>query len=483
MSNRYFLVILLAISCLSTSIAQTNSPGNTLNFLQSLSDSTNRTPKPNGTLVRSPLFKTSKATSKEDRDLTLPGNKDISFRWSTNQLFSQATLNRYIAKQTVHYLSGTEDVSYYDNYFTANTTDGAVSFGRTSTCKDDSERVKSVLNYGLTTTTLNKLGNLFNDHQFSHQVGIYSNYTLFARGRIWYYSPAADTMHLERDYILQTIAIEQKQEVDLFDAKQADALRIYTERIKERPTFQQDLELFNASQLRDRNTFYTALDKKYRDRYFEMEESAGKPRVNFLRTNWWTTHGAISGVTDSVTPDSITEVANRLFYGVKAGINYSVFAEDFRPGWNRLRSLITLSAGVENTNQLRLLARYGAESAAKLGGKSTTKDGLTSWQGPYDNWWLLNLQARALLTLPKVSNVVSLDLFASTTTGRFASQDVGFGFLFTLPSQDKVTSINTELLVKFVDVSRKLLPGKDIFDRMQVGISVALPLNSNLNKL
>lgn len=96
---------------------------------------------------------------------------------------------------------------------------------------------------------------------------------------------------------------------------------------------------------------------------------------------------------------------------------------------------------------------------------------------------MMNFEARALLTLPRVTDVVSLDVFGSTTTGRYASQDVGFGFLFTLIGQDKTSSVNAELMFKFVDMSRKLLLGKDALDRLQIGISLALPFNSNLNSL
>lgn len=134
------------------------------------------------------------------------------------------------------------------------------------------------------------------------------------------------------------------------------------------------LSVNQSSQKHDYDAFIESLDKKYKDRYFEMEDAAAKPRVNYIRTNWWTFHGSTSGVTDSVTPDSLTLAADRLFIGAKAGLNFSVFAQDFRPGkWNRLRSLVTFSATIQNTNQLRLLDRYGAKVAPVLLGKSVTK--------------------------------------------------------------------------------------------------------------
>ena len=122
------------------------------------------------------------------------------------------------------------------------------------------------------------------------------------------------------------------------------------------------------------------------------------------------------------------------------------------------------------------------DAAAQLHGQ-TAKDDATKWQGVYENWFILNLEGRALLTMPNLTNVVSLDIFASSTTGRYASQDAGIGFLFSLPDQTKKAPVNVEVLAKFVDLGGTLLPGRDLIDRLQIGLSVALPFNSNLSNL
>ncbi len=408
-----------------------------------------------------------------------------------NQLTSFGTLNRYLANQTVRYLTGAGDVSYYDNYFTANSGDGSFTFGRTKAYKDSIERVKGVLNYGLKTKLLNDLGNVFSKRTFSREVGIYTNYTVFIPGSIWYDPAQAAIMEGERVYILQTLETALTQELTEFDQNQAEALTAFRDRTGAGdPGTDPNTKAFVNSQEKAWQEFGESLDKKYTDQFFELEEAAAKPRINFVRSNWWTFSGSTSGVTDKVAPDILTPPVDRLFIGVKGGVSFSIFAEDFRhktdkskaKSWYRLRSLVTFSAGIQNTNQLRLLDRYGADAAAQLQGQ-TAKGDATQWQGAYENWAILNLEGRALFTMPNLTNVVSLDIFASSTTGRYASQDAGIGFLFSLPDQTKKAPVNVEVLAKFVDLGGTLLPGRDLIDRLQIGLSVALPFNSNLSNL
>ncbi|WP_041257586.1 hypothetical protein [Fibrella aestuarina] len=426
------------------------------------------------------------------------GGKGGKHTWSpkgakkiaANDLLSKPTLNRYMAVQTVRYLTGKEDVSYYDTYFSANSSDGLITLGRTKTNKDSAEQVQSVWNYGLKTKIITGLGNLFSGRKFSREVGLYANFTVFGRGSIWYDKVQVDTMRREREYILQTIVVDYARDTVQFNQQQRQALAAFLSGYTgQEPSFEKDTAAFRKSLLRDRIAFYGVLDKKYKDQYFELEMKAGKPRVNYVRSNWWTVLGNLSGVTDAIRPDSTQPAGDGLFIGAKAGLSYSVFTEDFRRekdgsrAWYRLRSLATLSATVQNTNQLRLLETYGADAAPQLRGKSITKDGSTYWQGPYENWAMLNLEGRILLTMPNLTNVVSLDLFGGTTTGRYASQNLGFGFLFSLPDQTKKAPVNVELMANFMDLNRQLLPGKSALDRLQVGISLALPFNSNLNNL
>jgi len=413
-------------------------------------------------------------------DTTRLGARKAS--WINNSFFSKGALNRYIASQTVRYLTGKEDVSYYDTYITASSADGSMNVGRTKTYKDTAdERVKSVWNYGLKTKVLSGIGNLFSDRKFSRDVGVYSNFTVFGKGKIFFFGSKSDSMANERIYIENTIAVDIQEEAADFAKKQKQALDLFD---NNQP--KGDRKEFLESQKRDLLAFNKAQDKKFKERYFEMELAAGKPRVNYLRQSWWTPRATAAASSYSVTTDSLTAPAAKYFFPLSVGISYSVFAEDFREGkwrWRRLRSLLTFSADVRNTNQLRQIDRFGKDAAAKLEGKNVEKDGVTHWQGPYDTWAEVNFQARALLALPKVSKIVSLDLLFDYTAGRYHTQNLGLGVLFVLPGQDKKTNINLEVLAQFIDIDRTLLPGKDALDRLKVGLSLALPLNSNLNNL
>lgn len=74
-------------------------------------------------------------------------------------------------------------------------------------------------------------------------------------------------------------------------------------------------------------------------------------------------------------------------------------------------------------------------------------------------------------------------MFSDFGIGRYSAHDVGAGLLFTLAGQDEKKPVNVEVMFKFVDVSRRLLPGKEALDRLQIGLSLAMPIDGMLNKL
>lgn len=403
-----------------------------------------------------------------------------------SQLVSYKNLNRFFSKKVAYYLSGSSDLSLFNNYAVLDFGDDKATIGwNINSSKKNSNMVTDVFTISLQSAVIKNFAILFSNKKLNNDLGVDLKYTKIFKGGIGF----DNKTQTQRIWSQVNVKNPQKSQMNYKRLLIVAELNAEIQRInKENEEYFNSLrEISVASQTiaREKETRFNKMKsdaiKKFYDRELEELENDCNAVYNKASTRWISfssfipiTKSTFTGTTD-LAKDPVELVSRKW----KFAFSYSSIKE-FRK--NKL--FFTIGADLVRSNSIdaslidevsidkyKLLSQNIDTSVlAKLNSESI-------YLGAYEQFWTPSFSAQVVF-YPNFSKNIGIDLSLIKKTGKDQALDFILGLPIALTSQDGEKPYNIILQARFKDINNKILPEKSISEKIQIGFKVGLPFNS-----
>jgi len=390
----------------------------------------------------------------------------------TSMLVTQTTFNDFAAKKVANYLSGSEDLSLYENFSIADVAEGKLTVGHNFSNKDfkkkaDYGRVKFLVTAGIQTNIANDVATVFSKKEFTDETGANLKFTwLIATGT--------------------RIKFNQTQKTDFNKERYNYYCRLYSAVTKARNECMQ-IPCDTAPQ---RQYVEEATEKNLEDFYkFElvkMQKMRPKHGYNRFFTHWWSirTYIPFTEKKYSIAIDTNYIFNNHQYYNWSASINYGGVWERF---FGTFFYNVMYKAYLNNTIEVQdttLIVPYNQSTITpvKNGASYLTDDPAVVYVGKYANFYSHSLQAQIVwLWSIKETNKIGLSFTVEQDFGSYNATNIKAGMPLFLKGKEEDKGVNVEFQLKLADVGSTLPTKLSSEDKLSFGLSVAIPFGSALN--
>jgi hypothetical protein len=392
-------------------------------------------------------------------------------------LVSSRTFNRYAAQRQAYYLSGTNDLSLYENFAIANVTSGTLQIGHNFAFKQDNDRVKALLTLAAQSNVANNFANIFSNQNFSDDIGTHLRFTLLNpfKGVPW-------TTKLK--YLpTQRANLEQKRKQRLIQTRATiEENKRLSALIGSSPSSGSQADIATS-----RTDYCTEQAKKNVDDFYTFEaETLDGPGQYFNRfsTHWLSVQAylPITKRTYTVAPDT----SKTSTFAAQDARNWS-FAINYGVVWERRGGTWFVNARYRRFNNntiesssigMTKYSQYNFTQSPAL--KYLSGDAEVVYVGPYASYYTnsYQLQGVYLFSFKESESKIGISALAEVNTGIYDALNLTAGIPVFLKGQQKDKGVNIELQFKWVDWRGTVNPAKTRADKFAMGLSVSLPFGS-----
>ena len=384
-------------------------------------------------------------------------------------LVTNTTFNKFVAQKVAYYLSGSSELSLYDNFAIADVTDGSLTVGHNFARKHRNERVSSLLTTALKTNVANDFATIFSDKKFSDETGISLKYTkLFAtKTHISYGTSQRQAFDRERWLYYCRLQATMRENRRMCCMIGCDTL-VDSARAKYREE---------------------QLEKNIADFYdFEIEKiNAMSPGhgYNLFFTHWASiqTYIPLTKRTYSIAPDTASPFSDQSFSNWSGALNYGGLVEGiYGTLFYNLSYKVYLNNSIE-TNDTGII-KYSMATYTPIPSGSTTflsNDPEDVYVGRYKAFLTHALQAQFIALWPvRSDSKIGLSFLIQKNLGIYDITNITAGIPIFLKGQEKDKGVNVELQARWFDVTQSLPGNLSLKERFSFGLSLALPFGSIL---
>lgn len=370
------------------------------------------------------------------------------------------TLNHFAAKRQAYYLSGTANLSLYENFAIANVSDGTLQVGRNYSPSKKDDLVNCLITVAVQSNIANNVANLLSSNKLANDVGLPLSLT--------YFFVNATSVGLGKDFERHKAELERK--------------RAFQYALLKRNMGHEYALIDGAAPDADtKKEANEAVTKKATETFFAAELASFEKQQPAFHTAWVRLQGfvPVTSSTYQVAPSGSLDFVKQNTRKWSAGFSGGAVWEKFGGGssifLNGSVSAVRTNAVEQKTDDIQAYAQYGLPpTPAPAGQLYTSGDGDKVYVGDLGEAWTYPLKAQAIYLLPSSGDSkIGLDMQLERYAGSYAKTNVLIGIPVFLKGSGE-TGVNVEAQVKFRDVSKRINGS----DRATVGLSVALPFGS-----
>lgn len=402
------------------------------------------------------------------------------------QLMTYPALNVLMANKANTYLAGIGDLSINKSYFIIDPADGRLFLGF-NTAKNPSEtgkRNQSILTTGIKANVSDAFSTIYDgeNRKFSGDIGASIKFTILGRGSLTFndgqvqeqklLTPGrtqSELTKLYRQEIYNALCLEIEKDANDFDKRMTNL----GDQVKDADYRQNS-----------KDEFVEKAQKKYKARYLELEADKVADEFVFksLRTHWFSFDFYIPITQPSfvVGPDLSTTVQEKSLYNFSATALGTILYERNKTRWLGTASVGALMANNINTEKMKSYTpdKYESEGGSDAAGVSEF-GAEKVYIGDYEDFLnpFVRLQGVSFFIAKKR---IGLSVLVEKYLGSFDPLNLKIGMPFTLSDQEGKTKVNFELQCKWNDLDNSIYPGKSAHEKFVFGLSVGVPLISNI---
>lgn len=408
-----------------------------------------------------------------------------------SNLMSYPALNILMAKKVNAYISGSSDLSLNKSYFIVDPTDGRLFLGY-NFAKDpsrDSLRTKWVLNAGLKTNITDAFSTLYSgaESKWARDMGLSLKFTWLGRGIIYF-----DTVKQVQRSNLKAFGLQDNEDSSFQQVQVAQFIRrqIYNELDSlmkiDSVAFEQKIRNAGTSAYRaqKRQEFFVERNKYYRNAFVikEAEQIESAENYNSYWNHWVSLdmYLPFTNKESDVAVDFLSSVESKALYNFEANLLWSNIYE------NKCNKLFaTVMAGVKSIDNIStsMIDKYSIGDYKKLGGADTVKlaqlESKDVYIGKYSSYItpVIRFQVVDLFFFKKQ---LGLSFMAEKYLSEYNPLNIKVGVPFNLTGKDDETTASFELQFKWNDINNTVFPNKRISEKFLIGLSVGIPLSSEI---
>lgn len=396
-----------------------------------------------------------------------------------NMLVSYKGLDAFFARKIAYYLSGSKDVSLFENYAILTPGDDKVFYGHNWTFHTPQGRLNSLLTLGANLNYANSFGAIVDNGKFQGtDASINLKFTKFNLGKIKFDKHFVQTQ-LES---LVTRKGAQKRAMDTVRRVALAKIKIKMVRDSTDLANIRNNILDNVIRNPDLSSDFSDLNDGYK-KDFETEEAKALEKSNSHNktyTSWWYASLTVPlGKNEYIIASDIASAFN----------DAEVFPLKFEAGYNRVtensKSTFFWNVGVSayqtNSVLLESMDKLSFSEYKFRGGVDTLKllqlkpDDV--YIGDYNKFWGAGVNAQ-IVYFPSSQQKIGISLYAEQLFGINNSFNGRIGIPIKQKGKGEDNIINFELQGKFFDLGGKIQPHKAVFEKFSLGLTVGLPFGS-----
>lgn len=383
----------------------------------------------------------------------------------TSRLVTQTTFNNFAAQKVAYYLSGSKDLSLYENFSIADVAEGRLTVGHNFSKKDKNERVSFLVTAALQTNIANDLATIFSKKEFSDETGLNLKFTklISRKTKLKFGGTQKYSFNKERyNYYLR------------LKAKALDAENQCTQ-----------IPCYTAAQ----EEYVEETTEKNVDDFYEFELSKLKDMrphhgYNSFFTHWWSiqTYVPFTEKKYSVATDTTYAFNNHRHYNWTGSLNYGGIWERW---FGTIFYNISYKAYLNNTVEAKdtTIVAYNQSTYTPINnGKSyLTDDAKIVYVGNYNEYFTHSVQGQLVIMWPiNKDSKFGLSGTIEQTFGKYSATNVKAGVPFFLKGAEADKGVNVEFQLSWTDVGSTLPANLSSEDKFSIGLSIAVPFGSVL---
>lgn len=435
-------------------------------------------------------------------------------------LVSWPTFNKFVAKKAAYYLSGSDDLSLYKNFATANISDGRFSFGANFATYGTHRRLMSLHTVAFKSNAKNNFSNIFSGDKLNDELSISYKYTIFINSKMFFFTSKGRSNQVsynKGNTSFQKKAQNQKDKMNDARVMYYYKAKVKADQYKQNNPCQLDcgsamatLKDFSpnsnvkCNDIKDvlSNEFCTGYNKEVYDGFYEYElNKLGTDGVkkngmyNILFTQWFSLliDLPITANKYLVATDTSMPFIERSARPMSLGFNYNLLVE------SRLGTVIgnlgytykyinTISAGDDTISKYTKAdyIQYDKDNNTLI--SSNAKN---VYVGYYSQFWSHVLSAQMIWFAPlPTTQKIGLDFILAKefhsrddlNNSTIKKQPLNFtaGIPLYLSDKDGKATINVEFQFRWMDINDKAYPDMDKKDKFTFGLSLGVPFGSKI---
>ena len=384
-----------------------------------------------------------------------------------NAVISNRAMNVFMADKT-GYAGSSDDVSFFTNYVTFNSTDGIFTVNHNFQIpKGIDEPLKNLFSVGFK-ANINSIGAAFMDKHFDDELGITLNYKWLGKVKTQANARQQQSMNALRAALFYTLQSAIDKEIADFT-------------IALDKTLATDIpgESMDSAKALMKQNFYADLNEKYEALFASRQAELLTKTVNFKKISFgytsFTATIPIISPTYTVAPVISASFKQRHPYPLQLMLAHTRLWES----GNRGRLFVTLSGGLllNNSKLSYGLDKINASSYKAMGGTdtSTLAQKSKAYTGLYKTFVTPEVKAR-ILYYPTNSHV-GFSVMAEQHIGKDNLLIGRIGVPIVLINSQKTPVVDVECYIAFFDINHavKNLQGRG--SRTTVGVAVGIPFS------
>jgi hypothetical protein len=432
-------------------------------------------------------FLLSQSTTKSDISDSIKKLNDAPAA-SPNMIVSYRTLDLFFAKKIAFYLSGSKDLSLFNNYAVLDFGDDKAKIGwNINVSKHGSPRISNVFTVGLQAAVAKNFATLFSSKKLNNDIGVDLKYSHIFRGSIWF----DRNVQIQRLFTgppktkPQKILMNEKR-VLITESLKLDSARLWADYDKYIAALKKEYPAADFIETEEKGKA-EAIKKKILKSYFENEleqlEDPENEAYNKSFAQW-------------ISINSFIPVTKTTYFGTsdlnQAPLDLITRKWNFAFNYNMLkeykRNKLFLNGGIvifkNNNADAGIMEELNLEKYKLIStvADTSTIATLSSDQiyfGNYETFWTPSVKGQ-LVFYPSWSQRLGIDLSLVKKFGKDQALDFVLGFPIMLTGQNEDSPVNIILQLKMPDINNKNEPEKTLKEKIQIGFTVGLPFNSIL---
>ena len=400
-------------------------------------------------------------------------------------LISYRGLNLFLAGKIGSYLSEGNDLSFYKNNITLNTSEGILTVNHSLfQASGVDEQVRKFMVVGVNANIANGFASAFAGKRYSNDFGFTIRQTWLGNVRTYFekcsqskeygsittggQKPAMDAL---RAVILHTLEIEINKKISDFE----HALSAI-DSAKEVPG--QDMV---KVKMLARVNFYTTLKEEYYRKFANIQAQTllNTNNYNRITTSWTSISGYVPLIAERFTiAKSLSSSFNlKRAYPLSVSVSHTRFWESTKFG--RLFLTISGEAFLNNSKQSQALQLVSYDQYRILGGTDTINvaklNSTDLYLGSYRTFITPLIKGKIVYIPPDWH--FGITLIMEKNFGTYQALNGTLGVPIVLIDKHSNPSINFEFQVHYFDISNQVIPDKKIGAKVSVGLTVGIPFS------